>query len=711
MEGICKNNLKEPVGEVLRERERYKYISDSIMGVVYSCTRNVGGDYIIDWITGAVESVTSYNVEELKGLGCWKCLVHPQDISIFENNISSLAAGESSNCELRIVDRHGTIRWIRAFSKVVANERDSNTHRLFGGYEDITARKQDEERLRLSASVFEHAFEGIMITDANARILEVNPTFSEITGYERDEVLSCTPSILKSDVHGPDFYQTLWDSLSEHGVWRGEIWNRKKNNDVYPELLTISAVKDENEKITHYVGIFTDITKLKEQQRHLEALAHFDALTQLPNRTLLSEYIKQSINKAQKTEKLLAVCYLDLDGFKPINDNFGHQVGDRLLVEVAERLKTSLRKEDIVGRLGGDEFVLLISNIDNIEECEIMLSKTLSVISRPYMVHPANKSIISASIGVTVYPFDDAEPDTLLRHADQAMYQAKQRGRNQYHLFDLEQDRQDQIYRTQVSRIKEAYDDNEFCLYYQPKVDMKNGTVIGVEALIRWQHPERGIILPDDFLPLVESTEFAPVLGDWVLYSVLEQMRVWRRAGIELPVSINISARHLQEEGFVKRLEELLEYYPDINPSNLKLEILETTALEDIGVVSKIMADCCKLGLSFAIDDFGTGYSSLTYLQRLPVDTLKIDRSFINQMLSNPDDMAIIEGIIGLASVFNHEVIAEGVETSAHGEALSKLGCDLVQGFGIAKPMPAEKVEKWMTEYPDKMIFVEEIDG
>ncbi|MCW9024874.1 MAG: EAL domain-containing protein [Gammaproteobacteria bacterium] len=704
MDSIC-NNKKNFVASIPDDQERYRYISDAIMGVVYSCTRDTSGDYIIDWITGAVENVTGYTVDELQQKGCWKCLVHPQDVAIFEKNITSLSAGESSNCELRIIDQQGKIRWIRAFSKIVKNNDVPETHRLFGGYEDITERKQDEERLRLSASVFEHAHEGIIITDANARIIDVNPTFSDITGYDCDDVLNLTPRVLKSDVHGSEFYDGLWQSLNEDGFWRGEIWNRKKNSDVYPELLTISAVKDELGRVTNYVGIFTDITELKEQQRNLETLAHFDALTQLPNRTLLSDHIKQALDHTSRSESLLAVCYLDLDGFKPVNDGYGHAVGDRLLIEVAERLKDTLREGDMLSRLGGDEFVLLLTNIDTIDECETILTKVLKVISKPYTVQPGKKSVISASVGVTIFPFDDAEPDTLLRHADQAMYQAKQLGRNQYHLFDLEHDRQAQIHRERVARIKEAFKNNEFCLYYQPKIDMKKGVVIGAEALIRWQHPDRGTLLPDDFLPIIESTEFASVLGDWVLETALAQMETWQQAGFDFSISVNISAKHLQDAGFAGRLKELLARHSSVSAKKLKLEVLETTALEDVSLVSMIMNECREFGVSFAIDDFGTGYSSLTYLKRLPADTLKIDRSFVHDMLDDPDDKAIIEGIIGLASVFNRAVIAEGVETEAHGDALYDLGCELAQGFGIARPMPAEQLELWVTDYPNKKTF------
>ncbi len=555
-----------------------------------------------------------------------------------------------------------------------------------------------EERLRLAASVFDHAHEGIAITDAQECIVEVNPTFTELTGFTREEVIGKTPRILKSGRHDAEFYAELWRTLKGKGHWHGEIWNRRKSGELYPELLTLSAVRGPGDEITHYVGIFSDITLLKEHQHRLERMAHYDALTQLPNRVLLADRMQQAMARARRRGRLLAVCYLDLDGFKPINDQYGHDVGDQLLIQVAERLNGTLRESDSAARLGGDEFVLLLNDLRDVRECKRGIERVLRAMAAHYELG-SHRVTVSASVGVTLFPDDDSDADTLLRHADQAMYQAKQAGRNRYWLFDPEHDRLARAQREAVTRIETALNRGEFRLHYQPKVDMRTGEVVGVEALIRWQHPERGLLLPAEFLPVLDGSEFARSLGEWVLREALVQLAEWNRQGLKLTISVNIAGSHLQQPDFARRLGELLARHPEISATQLELEVLETTALEDIAMVSHVIEQCRALGVGVALDDFGTGYSSLTYLKRLPADTLKIDRSFIRDMLNDPEDLTIIEGIVGLTQAFRRRVIAEGVESEEHGALLLRLGCDLAQGFGIAQPMPAEDVSGWIEGY------------
>lgn len=560
-----------------------------------------------------------------------------------------------------------------------------------------------EERQRLAASVFANAHEGIMITDVSGRIVEVNPTFSELTGFSRAEAIGQNAGLLNSGHHESSFYTAMWRDIHRDGHWRGEVWNRKKSGEIFVELLTISAVRSLDSKITHFVGIFSDITVLKEHQQRLEHLAHFDPLTQLPNRMLLADRLQLAMAHAARTHGLLAVCYLDLDGFKPVNDQFGHAAGDRLLIEVAQRLKGCVRGGDTVARLGGDEFVLLLAELGDIHECDQALNRISASLVRPFAVS-SEEVCISASIGVTLYPNDGSDADTLLRHADQAMYVAKQAGRNRHHLFDPESDRRARRRREDITRIGEALVNNEFALYYQPKVDMRQGRVIGAEALIRWQHPERGLLLPQDFLPAVEGSELAIDIGNWVIRTALDQLGDWARSGIDLDVSINIAGEHLQHPAFAETLAEELAAHPDVPPARLELEVLETAAIEDVGRVARLFETCRKLGVSFALDDFGTGYSSLTYFRRLPAEMLKIDQSFVRDMLDDPEDLAIVEGVIGLTRAFHRQVIAEGVETVEHGLVLLLLGCDLAQGFGIARPMPAAKLPAWMQDFrPDDL--------
>jgi diguanylate cyclase (GGDEF)-like protein/PAS domain S-box-containing protein len=569
--------------------------------------------------------------------------------------------------------------------------------------EALGDRQLAEERQRLAASVFDNAHEGIMITDPHGMIVEVNASFTELTGYTREEALGKTADLLKSGHHDASFYDEMWQKIRDESYWRGEVWNRKKSGEIFVVLLTISSVRKRNGETSHFVAIFSDITLIKQHQQRLEHLAHFDALTQLPNRMLLGDRMQLAMSQTDRSGRMLAVCYLDLDNFKPINDQFGHAAGDYLLIEVAQRLKTCVRAGDTVSRLGGDEFVLLISNLSDLHECDQAIARVASTLAHPFHVSEHNVAI-SASIGVTLYPQDNADPETLLRHADQAMYAAKQAGRNRYHLFDPEHDRRARAHRDELGRIREALAKDEFRLYYQPKVDMRKGHVIGAEALIRWQHPEHGLLLPDQFLPTIEGNELSIQVGDWVIREALRQIEEWHTQGLHLAISINISGNHLQHEGFARRLSEQLTGHPGVLPGQIELEVLETAALEDIATIAQLFTECRQLGISFALDDFGTGYSSLTYFRRLPADTLKIDQSFIRGMLDDPEDLAIVEGVIGLTQAFQRKVIAEGVETVEHGLVLLLLGCDMAQGFGIARPMPADQLPEWIRQFrPDEL--------
>ena len=566
---------------------------------------------------------------------------------------------------------------------------------------EIAARTTAEQGLRLSASVFEHANDGIIITSPDNLIVEVNQAFCDITGYERDEVIGKNPRLLQSGRHENGFYQAMWEEINNTGHWRGEVWNRRKGGSFYVESLDVTAVLDAHGRVAHYVGIFSDITTLKHSQKKMERLAHFDALTQLPNRTLLADRLEQGVAYAARENQLLAVCFLDLDGFKPVNDEYGHQIGDQLLINIAARFRKALREVDSAARLGGDEFVLLISSLRDMQELEQVLARVMAEIERPHRIgeHELN---VSASIGVTVYPLDDADPDSLLRHADQAMYMAKRSGRNRYCLFDIEEERNTQSHVMQLEQLRRALLQDELVLYYQPKVNMRSGQVIGAEALIRWNHPARGLQLPGTFLPLTENHDLACEIGDWVIARALEQINRWLQDGLDLVVSVNIAARHLQQADFVGRLKQHLAPYPKEVASRLELEILESVALEDLAALHELISACHEMHVTFSLDDFGTGYSSLAYLKRLPIDTLKIDRSFIRDLLDNPEDLAIVEGVVSLAKVFRRNVIGEGVETPEHGVMLMRLGCDLAQGFGIAHPMPAGELPAWCGSFtPD----------
>lgn len=581
---------------------------------------------------------------------------------------------------------------------------DATRRSLAQAHRDLSARYAAqlavEKQLTLHATAFRSAHDGITLTDAAGNILDVNPAFSRITGWERSEVIGRNPRVLKSGRHDQAFYQAMWKSISETDNWRGEIWNRNKYGEVYPELLSISAVHDDAGKLTNYVAVFSDIGRLKAQEKQLTKMAYYDALTELPNRTLLADRLIQGIAQTRRSQTLMMVCYLDLDGFKPINDTWGHEAGDAVLVEMANRMRVMLRGGDTVARLGGDEFVLLLLGFANVGECESAVNRLLKQISAPLSMLPDPVSV-SASVGVTVFPHDDQDPDALLRHADQAMYRAKQEGKNCFQIFDAEHDRFTRRRHDHVARIRQALDDGEFVLYYEPKVDMRVGKVIGAEALIRWQHPERGTLPPIDFLPFIEDDDLIKWIGDWVIDTALTQLEAWREIGLELPVSVNLAGRQLQAADFVEKLKTALQKHSTVS-TLLELEILETAALEDIVKTSRSIDECRELGIKFALDDFGTGYSSLTYLKRLPAQIIKIDQSFVREILSDFNNLVIVQGVIGLANAFQRQVIAEGVETPEHGRLLMQLNCDHGQGYGIARPMAAAAFPEWVKNWhPD----------
>ncbi|WP_206022788.1 EAL domain-containing protein [Billgrantia bachuensis] len=564
----------------------------------------------------------------------------------------------------------------------------------------VVASKTSE--LELAASVFRHAREGIVITDAKGDILEVNEAFTRITGYRRDEVLGKNPRLLQSGQQEESFYQALWKELLEKGAWEGELWNRRKNGQTYPELLTISKVCDRQGQVSHFVAVFTDISRQKEHERQLQSMAFFDSLTELPNRILLADRLRQAMLAARRSGCKVSLAYIDLDGFKEINDRLGHDFGDRVLVVIAERLTSALREADTVARLGGDEFIIVLPEQNDVATVSVLITRLLRRIAEPIEIE-GTYLYVSGSIGVVHFsPDDEIEPEQLIRQADQAMYQAKQAGKNRFHIFDAEHDRAVRGHHESVERVREALANDEFVLYYQPKVNMSTGEVVGVEALIRWQHPERGLLAPASFLPVIQQHPLAIDLGEWVLNQALGQFEAWANVGIRLPVSVNIDAIHLQQGDFVERLRAEIARHPSVKHGDLMLEVLETNALEDVAHVASVMKACRAFGVEFALDDFGTGYSSLTYLRHFPASVLKIDRSFVRDMLDDPEDLTILEGVLGLAVAFRRGIIAEGVETLLHGRMLLAMGYQLGQGYAIARPMPAKAIPGWLESWrPD----------
>lgn len=560
-------------------------------------------------------------------------------------------------------------------------------------------RKRAEEKLQLSARVFNNTHEGIMITNHQQAIVDVNPAFTNITGYSRDDMIGKTPRALRSGKQNDKFYQSMWQAITEQGYWQGEVWNKTKQGELYAELLSVSSLKNDKGEVTHYIGLFSDITNSKRQQDQLKLMAHYDVLTKLPNRALFVDRFHQAIAHSIRTGHQLAICFLDLDDFKPVNDNYGHDVGDRLLIEVAKRITECVREEDTVSRQGGDEFAILLNDLNFASQYKVTMERIHQSLAQPYFIDNVQHNI-TASSGVTLYPIDNSDIDTLLRHADHAMYQSKLSGKHRTHLYNPDYDQQIIHKNSQLEEIEQALVNNEFQLYYQPKVNMATGDIFGVEALIRWLHPTKGLIQPIDFLPFVDDTPLEKKLGAWVINEALAQLAQWQQQNIILQMSINISSNHLLSTSFFTVLENSLTQYPTIDSQYLQLEILESSALGDTSIITDIINTCRqRLGVSFALDDFGTGYSSLTHLRSLPVDTIKIDQSFVRDMLDDPSDYSIVEGVIALTKSFNLNVIAEGVESDSHGLILLLMGCELAQGYQVSPAIPASEVSYWLQHY------------
>ena len=644
-----------------------------------------------------------YSEKEMLNDKTFSNIIHPDDLTISSDYLSRVLEGQAEqSLKQRYLHRDGHIIWVELTVTPTSITNDQNQS-VIAVIQNISKRKKAEERLKLTANVFTHAGESIIITDATGTIIDVNDTFTATTGYSSEEAIGQNPHFLQSGRQSTDFYVDMWQSLLGEGHWTGELWNRRKNGEVYAEIKTISAVRDDQGSTTHYVALGNDITPMKEHQDQIERIAHYDLLTNLPNRVLLADRLSQAMSQCRRHKQSLAVAFLDLDGFKAVNDSHGHNAGDELLIALSLRMKEALRENDTLSRIGGDEFVAVLTDLAKIEDCEPVLERLLLAASNPITIGEIVLNI-SASIGVTFYPQDNMDADLLMRHADQAMYIAKESGKNCYHLFDTTQDGAVKLQRENIEAIHIALDNNQFVLFYQPKVNMRTGTVVGVEALIRWQHPEKGLLNPIEFLPVIENSPMSIELGEWVINSALAQISQWQAMGLKLPVSIsvNIAAVQLQQPDFTQRLTTLLAAHPDIEPCYLELEVLETSALDDVNNTSIIMDACIAMGVNFALDDFGTGYSSLTYLRRLPAKIIKIDQTFVRDMLHDADDLAIVEGIIALAKSFKRNVIAEGVETIEHGTALLQLGCELAQGYGIAKPMPASDIPAWINNWkPD----------
>ncbi|MCP5247802.1 MAG: EAL domain-containing protein [Candidatus Accumulibacter sp.] len=623
--------------------------------------------------------------------------IHPDDrervVAVFRQTARS---GVGQQIQYRLVRSDGSIRQMASSGNVIKDSSGQVTRVVVVSH-DITEKMQAEQWERIAATAFESQ-QGMFITDANGVILRINQAFTEITGYSADECLGKTPKLLRSGRHDAAFYAAMRATIESTGAWQGEIWNRRKNDEIYPEWLTISAVKDSAGQLTHYVSTLTDITMRKAAQEEIRHLAFYDALTGLPNRRLLLDRLRLAQVSSSRHERQGALLFIDLDNFKTLNDTLGHDMGDRLLQHVARRLSDCVRERDTVARLGGDEFVVMLEDLgrrpeDAAAQTRNVAGKILDVLNQPYDL-TGHEYHNTPSIGIALFGDGKDGIDELMKRADLAMYEAKAAGRNTLRFFDPQMQAVVMARASLEKDLRDALHKRELVLFYQPQVDT-TGRVIGAEALLRWQHPQRGMVSPGEFIPLAEETGLILPLGLWVLETASAQSVVWATGRPDFTVSVNVSARQFRQSNFVEQVLAVLAR-SGAEPKHLKLELTESMLFDNVQEMIAKMSALKDRGVGFSLDDFGTGYSSLSYLKRLPLDQLKIDQSFVRDLLTDPNDEVIARTIIALASTLGLAVIAEGVETVEQRDALEAQGCHAYQGYLFSRPLPVAEFDVFL---------------
>ncbi|MFK5986394.1 MAG: EAL domain-containing protein [Pseudomonadota bacterium] len=556
------------------------------------------------------------------------------------------------------------------------------------------------KNLLLAYSVLESSQEGIMVVDTNGKIEMVNPAFSVVTGYSSEEVIGKNPSILGSGRHDASFYKKMWQQINNLGYWQGEIWNKRKTGEIYPEWLSINTISDGNKVIQGYASIFTDISERKKVEERIKNLAYYDFLTKLPNRRLLLDRLEMAIANAKRHQHLLGLMFIDLDFFKRINDTLGHSAGDELLKQVANRISGFIREGDTFARIGGDEFVIVLPEMNELSVLTLFARRILEQMKKPFMV-ASQELFISCSIGISLYPDDGEDSETLLKHADTAMYRIKDLGRNGFELYAKTMDAKSMERLTMETNLHKALEKNQFFLSYQVKVDLASGNIAGIEALIRWDHPDLGILQPLSFIELAEQTGLILPIGKWVLEEACRQNVLWQKMGLPpYRVAVNVSAHQFCREEFLFWITNALKF-SGLEAKYLELEITETSLMKKLDQAKHTIDKLKEIGVVISIDDFGTGFSSLAYLRDLPIDFVKIDRSFLTNLLNEKKDQCIVAAIISMAKHLDIKVIAEGVEVQEQVEFLKQAGCDEIQGFLISRPMTAENV---VTQFKQKLI-------
>jgi diguanylate cyclase (GGDEF)-like protein/PAS domain S-box-containing protein len=624
----------------------------------------------------------------------WADITHPDDLPSNANYFERMKAGEIDGytLEKRFLRKDGSPLTVNLDIKCTRGNQGEVNH-IVAMIEDITERKRVEEALRQAATVFESSHDGAFITTLDGDIMAVNRSFVEMSGYSQAELLGQNARLLKSGRHSRDFFQKMWAGIIEVGYWHGEIWNRRKNGEIYPSRLSISAVKNDKNEPTHYVGITSDLSQLKQSEIRLEHLAHYDPLTDLPNRLLVLSHLSHALSQAQRHHNHVGVLYIDLDRFKNVNDSLGYPIGDELLVTLAERLTMHMRSEDMLARIGGDEFLLVLDRIEGPEDAAMVSRSLLELLTQPFVLSGEQEIFIGASIGISVFPNDGSNADQLIQYADAAMHQAKQQGRNNYLFYTEALTLASGEHLELETRLRHAINADQLRVYYQPQIDIATGRIIGAEALVRWQDPEHGLISPANFIPLAEETGLIGIIGEWILKKACMQGMHWIEAGLPfMTMAVNLSPHQFQRGNIVDVVSRVLAE-TGFPADRLELELTESALMQQEENAVKMLHLLRAQNIRLAIDDFGTGYSSLAYLKRFPLDVLKIDKSFVDDIPFHQDDMEIAATIIAMGHSLGFKVLAEGVETTEQLNFLQAKGCDMYQGYLTSPPVPAEEFE------------------
>jgi len=711
MDGLLAELLDTRV-QLEQERQLFE------MGPAIIFRWNISPEWPVEYVSTNIGVILGHAAEDfISGELKFSALIHPDDIERVTSTVDKFIQQNEGffEIEYRLIDSKGNYHWLFQHA-MLAKSRNDESRSFIGYVLDITERKESEQQLKLAATAMESSV-AISIADPHGIILRVNEAFTEITGYNSEEIIGKNSSFLSSGKHDQAFFQRLWQALADEGYWEGEIWNKKKSGELFPEWISIAAVKDNAGVTTHFVSTFQDISERKLAEQRIEQLAYFDPLTNLPNRRLYFDRLTQELVHAKRLNNFGAVMFVDLDRFKQINDSLGHDIGDRILVETAKRLKEVLREGDTASRLGGDEFVALIPNLGTELEMAYLnagkvADKLFSELARPYVL-PSRELIVTASIGIILFPDEQVSAEEVMKQADIAMYQAKESGRNSYYFYrpSMQQEIEDRYELEQQLNL--ALKERQFILYYQPKIDV-DGKIVGAEALVRWNHPERGLVFPNDFIPAAENSQLIIPLSEQIIQLAAADLTLWCEHNLvdeRFVLSINISASHFAQDEFEESIVGNL-VLKGADLSRIELELTEGVVIKDFDKTIEKMSALSDLGIRFSIDDFGTGYSSLQYLHRLPINTLKIDRAFVKDVVTDSGSQVITKTIISMGRNLGLELIAEGVENTQQRQFLEDHGCFQYQGYLFSRPLSEPNFREFLKHPFDisEEIIVQPID-